>query len=625
MNVDLKDTKTENQTGYISAYNSNVLKIIIFACFIIIASVIATGVINYSTAQNAVIEKSKSIDMVYILKSMSAKIEGRVDRAKETSYILARDPANISWLEGEEKDSKLGAMVLDRLHDIAFAYDYSTVFLTSAKTLHYYFKQSSDMPESNAKIYTLSSANPADAWFFDTISSKQPVSLNVNFDRGMNDTYLFVNALMGGIESPLGITGVGMSLKDISEEFQEYKLGKHSRLWLIDAQGEIQLSDNLSHRGENIESFIPAFVLDKMKKQLKQGNADPIINEYTDTTGEVIDISYQKLGSSEWVLVFQIPRKENIAAISSIRINTIMTILFILIFVIIIFYLVSKKIANPYKQVLLINKDLEEKVNLRTQELREANLQVMDSIGYAKRMQEAILPSDEDLKKAFKEYFVIWKPRDVVGGDFYWLRNFDDVTVAAVGDCTGHGVPGALMTMTVNALLYHIVTNVSNDNPTVILQELDRMLKQALNKESGEFPVDDGLDIGICCIKKNRSMLFAGAKIGLYVKGTQELTFYKGYNRAVGYKISSFCEDVTNVEIAVNDGDTFYMVSDGFAHQNGGEKDFPFGTKRLFDLIDSTSTLSLEDTKLAFEDALAHYMQGEPQRDDIVLLAFKNG
>lgn len=327
--------------------------------------------------------------------------------------------------------------------------------------------------------------------------------------------------------------------------------------------------------------------------------------------------------STRNALIAKSKSEDMVFILNSLKTNTIISIVIILLIFLIIFFVVSRKVANPYKQTLKLNLELEKKVNERTQELEAINHKVMDSIDYAKRMQESLLPSENELSNAFTDYFVIWKPKDIVGGDFYLVKEYNGTVILVVGDCTGHGVPGALMTMTVNAILYHVVTNISSDNPETILRELDFHLKQAMNKESKLQAVDDGLDIAICCIKNRTEIVYAGAKIDLHIKRKKELKVLKGYNKGVGYYNSVLKDDFSSEVIRVEEGDIFIITSDGFIHQNGGNKDYPFGTKRFYDLIQKSDGQSLELMKDEFENSLLEYMDNKPQRDDIIVLAFK--
>lgn len=608
---------------YIDSLAGNTYKLIILASVLISLAVLLTGTVNYVSTKNALISKAKSEDLVFIVKSMSEKIDGRIERAMETSFLMARDPVNIEWLGGAEQDVKLGKTVLERLNDIAVSYDYNSTFIAGVKTKHYYYKENRTGTKGGPEELILSEKNPADVWFFNTIAAGKTISLNVDYNRGMNDTFLFVNTIMRSAAEPVGVTGVALSLRDIAREFQQYKVGRLSSLWMVDDKGTIQLADNLQQRGRPLGELVPAEVIKQIKKNLQEAKSDVTVSQYTESNGEIVDYAFQRLKSSDWVLFYQIPRKENIAVINSLKTSTFFTILMLLIFFVIIFFIISRKVANPLKQTMLLNMELERKVNERTLELQEMHHQVMDSIDYAKRMQEAILPSVNELNMAFQEHFVIWKPKDVVGGDFYWVREVDDTRIVAVGDCTGHGVPGALMAMTVNAILYHLVTNVSKDNPEIIIRELNRLLKQSLNKNAGVQFVDDGLDIAICCIKNKSQMLYAGAKIDLLVHTKQGLQVFKAYKRSIGYKDSKLSDDFTNAVINITEGDTFILATDGYSHQNGGDKDFPLGTKRFYHIMQKGGSLSFPAMKEHVENSLAGYMGNQPQRDDITIMVFR--
>lgn len=202
-------------------------------------------------------------------------------------------------------------------------------------------------------------------------------------------------------------------------------------------------------------------------------SSQPKIIEYTNSNGETIDLAYQLTKSTDWKVVFQIPRSESIALLGNIKLNTAIASLVTLILMLFVFYVISQRMANHLKRALLLTQEMEKQVGERTQELVDKNQKIMDSIDYAKRLQESILPTKEELGTVFDDYFVLWAPRDIVGGDFFWVRQIDsERSLIAVGDCTGHGVPGAFMTMAVNSVLKHIVDQNIVD-PAIILSELN--------------------------------------------------------------------------------------------------------------------------------------------------------
>ncbi|OAA93683.1 SpoIIE family protein phosphatase [Clostridium coskatii] len=610
--------KKESPKEFSRSYIKNIFRIIFISGIIISFAVIATAFLGYINIKNSLIAKAKSQDIVFMVKSMASKIDGRISRAVETSYIFARDPLNIEWVNGEEKDQKVGKLVLSNLENIATSYDYNYFFIAGAKTKNYYYF-SRNLNKNNKNFTVLSENNSEDRWFFETLKSKKQMSFNVNYDRVMDDTFLFVNTIMGSVENPVGITGVALSLNNITKEFKEFKVGKKSNLWMVDEKGVIKLSDKREDVGKKVEEFLPKDVV----KQIQNRPLNVKVAQYYDSNDEIMDYAYCKLNSTDWTLFYEIPRKESISLINSLKINTVITVILVLLFFMLLYYFISKKIANPYKQAMMINEELENKVSVRTRELQESNEKIKDSIEYAKRLQESILPLDKEMKKVFMDSFVIWKPRDIVGGDFFWLREVEDMIILAVGDCTGHGVPGALMTMTVNAILHDIVTTINSDDPSTILKELHVRLKETLNKSSNPQSIDDGLDIALFCIDKKSNVTYCGANLDLYIKCDKEMKIVKPQTRGVGYDYIELNQSLCSEVISAEEGDILIVSTDGFIHQNGGSKNYPFGKKRLYNMIQKCEAQDLDSMKIEFETVLQNYMGNKEQRDDITVFAFK--
>jgi len=596
-------------------YDSGTIKVVVFACIVIILAVVLTGSVSYFITRDAVVDKLKSRDLVYVIESIAAKIDGRIERAKETSLILAKDPAITQWVSGAEKDEVLGEYSKVKINDIAQNYDYANSFIVSATTNNYW-------AEEFKLIQVMSETDPNAKWFYDTLKSGKAVDLNIDYNSGRNDTFVFVNALVGDVNHPVAVTGVGLSLKSIAEEFQKYKFGEKSNLWLVDSNGKIHLSDNISHNGSYLNDFVPTEVFSQVIQDVDTTSARPKVIEYTDANGQTVDLAYQLTRSTGWKVVFQIPRSESIAILGNIKLNTAIASLVALVLMIFVFYVVSQRIANPLKRALLITAEMEKQVTERTRELVEKNQKIMDSIDYAKRLQESILSTTEELRSVFGDYFILWKPRDIVGGDFYWVRRIDaDRSLVAVVDCTGHGVPGAFMTMAVNSVLKHIVDQNETD-PACILAELNRRMKEILHRDNQPRITDDGLDIGICYIEKNQRLTFAGAKIPLYIKRENQVHVIKGDSKSIGYRRTSSKLEFTNRHWEIQPGDRFYMTTDGYIDQNGGEKDYPLGRKRLTQAILEQGAKELPQQQETFEKVLSEYMGNEPQRDDVTVVAF---
>ena len=595
-------------------FDKGTLKVIVFACLVIVVAVVVTGAISYSITRGEVVEKLKSRDMVYIISSISAKIDGRMERAKQTALVLAQDPTIIEWVAGAEKDERLGRHAKEKITLLARNYDYSNAFIVSAVTFNYW-------AEGGRKIDVMSKSDPDDAWFFDTIKSARPVQLDIDSNKERGDTFVFVNALMGDIYKPLAVVGVGMNLKELAREFENLKFGTHSNLWLIDGVGKIHLSEDVEHMGLYLNDFVPPELSERIVKSAE--TSAPQVVEYVNRKGEMMDLVYLSTRSTDWKLVFQMPRTESTALLANIQYNTTVAAIISLVLIVFIFYYVSDRIAHPLQRAILLTQEMEKLVSLRTAELAEQNQKVMDSIDYARRLQEAILPSAREMATTFAGHFVLWKPRDRVGGDFYWLRQLDPQhLLVAVVDCTGHGVPGAFMTMAVNSILDHIVAT-GEKNPATILQRLNRQVKETLHRGDPSRMADDGLDIGICCIEQNRRILFAGARIPLFVIRGGQVHILPASRKGLGYRRSQADLSFESVEWIVEPQDCFVMTTDGFLDQNGGAQDMPLGRKRFVEWLSHDMTGELGPELQRLEKSLAEYMGAEPQRDDIAVIGFR--
>ena len=279
--------------------------------------------------------------------------------------------------------------------------------------------------------------------------------------------------------------------------------------------------------------------------------------------------------------------------------------------------------ARNYLEINDLNGNLEQKVEERTRELRVKNRHIMDSIHYAKTIQQSILPRDERISEFCAKHFVIWKPRDVVGGDFYYFEGFSNNYLIAVIDCTGHGVPGAFMTMTTHSILNRITDDICQDDPARILRELNFFIRATLNQDVSSNLSDDGLDIGLCYVKPDEKiLLYAGAMISLYYCKNGDILEVKADRQSIGYKKSNVEHRYINHELTLEGNEVFYICSDGYFHQGGGEKGFSFGKERLKRIWLENHKKPMSEQKVTIQQELQDYQGREPQRDDITLLGF---
>ncbi len=286
--------------------------------------------------------------------------------------------------------------------------------------------------------------------------------------------------------------------------------------------------------------------------------------------------------------------------------------------------ILTETLKQQKQQIEEMNRGLEEKIQERTHELEERNKNILDSIRYAKIIQSSILPKPEILSSYLKEHFEIWKPRDIVGGDFYWFEPLEDGFLLAVIDCTGHGVPGALMTMSVTTVLRQVVSYVNKDDPSLILAESNKILRKLLNQQSRDSNSNDGFDIGLCLYKASEKTLFyAGAHIPLIILSNGMCHRIKGNRQGIGYPRSKEDYEYVNHSISLNSGDTFYLTSDGIVDQFGGEHGYSLGWKRFHIILEKMEGIPLDGQKEYILQELKNYQNEYPQIDDITLLGFK--
>ncbi|OFY58821.1 MAG: hypothetical protein A2V50_00270 [Bacteroidetes bacterium RBG_19FT_COMBO_42_10] len=254
-------------------------------------------------------------------------------------------------------------------------------------------------------------------------------------------------------------------------------------------------------------------------------------------------------------------------------------------------------------------------------ELKDKNL--TDSLIYAQRIQKALLPSEEFFRKYFSESFIFFKPKDIVSGDFYWIEEMDDKIFIVGADCTGHGVPGALMSMLGLEIIKKTIIEDKIEIPSEILAVLNKGLERTFSREKNIGTIiRDGMDIGLCLIdRKNRKAHYAGAFFPLYLIRDNALIEIKGDKLIIGMNPAGI--SYTNHEIELRDHDILYIFSDGYADQFGGTENKKFMYRRFRYLLNTIHRFPVNDQKSILDDNIKTWMSGNPQIDDIMVIGFK--
>jgi serine phosphatase RsbU (regulator of sigma subunit) len=550
-------------------------------------------------------------------------------------------------------------------------------FIASAASGNYYFND--DQPLSETPRYTLSKSAADDAWFYLTLASPAKYNINVNPDLKLKTTKVWINVQVRDGDRVIGLTGSGLDVGGFLREFvnsgqpgvtpiivdEEGAIQAHMDASLIaynsgaggaargtvfnlldGGEGRAELAAAMKAARTDPQSVQSAWVKMDGIRQLVSVAYMPELHWHVLT---VVDLGAARVLDTDWLWP---------AAIGLVVLFAAMLLCF--------GYAIERLMLRPLRRLqqsaraiadgsydvrlppggqdeigdlsrafgVMADKvrqhtaELETTVRERTSELEDANRamaaahkKIDDSIDYASLIQRAILPDRQLTQSLGAHHFVLWKPRDVVGGDFYVFRSDGANCLLGIMDCAGHGVPGALMTMLARAAIDLAITEAGPADPAAILTRTDNAIRAMLADAQLPRALATNTDAALVYIDRQGGRLrYAGAKISLYASNGEELREVPGGKRALGDKRT---ETYENIELRMESGWTYYLVTDGFLDQAGGEHGFGFGNTRFAEMLKTHARRPLTEQAAAFTQALAEYQGGRPQRDDITLLSFR--
>ena len=300
-------------------------------------------------------------------------------------------------------------------------------------------------------------------------------------------------------------------------------------------------------------------------------------------------------------------------------------------------YINSQRLKNNFNPIKTLVASITQLVNnnqnkfqLRLKNTKPNNKkdELNDSIIYAKRIQEGMMLKEKHLLRLFPESFLIYKPKDIVSGDFYWFTRIENKVLVAVADCTGHGIPGAFMSVLGISLLNQIVIEEKNTDVSFILQRLDHKLKKAFSYSMDLIDEEkhpyDGMDIALCRIDKETNTIhFSGALRPIYHYVDGELNKYDGSRYPIGGLRIEDERPYESQEIKFKTGDRLYLTSDGYADQFGGEKNKKFMVKKLKESFVKTSKHSIQTQQFELERLHSEWKNNNEQTDDILIIGIQ--
>jgi serine phosphatase RsbU (regulator of sigma subunit)/Flp pilus assembly protein TadD len=277
-----------------------------------------------------------------------------------------------------------------------------------------------------------------------------------------------------------------------------------------------------------------------------------------------------------------------------------------------------EEIETQAERLKSINSDV-----IRKNELIETkNKNITDSINYAKRIQTALLPFNYRIEKQLEDFFIYYKPKDIVSGDFYWFTESKDKVIVAVADCTGHGIPGAFMSFIGHDMLNHIVNFKGVTQPAEILKQLKLSVIHILRQEQSDNR--DGMDISICVWdKKSNKVKFSGANHSLVYIQNKQLHQINGNKTTVGMDEKLNLKDFDTHEINLVGDTCFYLFSDGYVDQFGGKKDKKFMIRNFRELLSTVHMKKMETQGFIIKETIEEWMDGSEQVDDMLVWGFR--
>ncbi len=421
---------------------------------------------------------------------------------------------------------------------------------------------------------------------------------------------------------------------EMSEKLNEYVALVDNLLYLTTfiKDGTTIRFTSGNYTQEEVEKNMVALYYDVYKE-----NATGFYNDAFEAKEPIFENSEDKWGSYKTVLsarkdangrTYIIGADMDISDVKSIlRDELFYAILTGLFFLLLIIPIIMLYIRTMERE----KKILELKVEQRTKELQEehkklqqAKKKITDNINFSAMIQNSILPLHNPMDNFFDDYFVIWEPKDIVGGDIYLFEEFEDGCLIMVADCMGHGVTGAFMTMITKAAFSSVVNKTNYNNPAIILSLLSERIKILLKQDRKDATSNTGLDGAIAFYDtKNKKVIFASAKTSIFYIQNEKLESIKPDKQSIGYKRSKANFKFTNHEVDISTESCFYIATDGMIDQYKSNSRVTFGKKRLEGLLFKNYKDSFKNQKNSILVELKNYQKDAERNDDITIFGFK--
>ncbi|WP_371322893.1 biofilm regulation protein phosphatase SiaA [Dechloromonas sp. ZY10] len=598
------------------------------------------------------------------------RIQSRVGLELALSQRLAASSLLHEWLANETSEPARRRFIAEA-EGFRQAFSSHSYFVASETSRNFSYSDNntgSDLKQG----YQVKEDKPENAWYFATLREKNGYWINVDFDKTLGLTNIWINvAVQDSTGKALGVIGTGINLNDFLREVLSSSEPGLTTM-VVDRKGNIvahpdvsQMQFDLAATRES-EKTIFRLLKPDAAAQVRTMIAAEIETAAGPSTmlAELNEqprlLAIAMVPSLGWSIIAALDMESG-SLLSPLHLSGLLIACALLLMLLLAASTLgvdslilrpllrlsesARRMANGNYEVELAStrtdelgqltrvfdqmaaqvrthsQNLEQQVAQRTSALATTNRKLTDSIRYASLIQRALLPDSALCENFGDEHFVLWRPRDVVGGDLYFYRCGPQGQLLGVIDCAGHGVPGACMTMITHATLEMTLADTPWQQPAELLKKMDERIRKMLSTDQGQTKLATSIDLGICHIAPDRQHLhFAGAGISLVRHDPEGTHWHRGERRALNdRKPGTYAAET----IPLSSSQTIYLTTDGLLDQAGGDAGYAFGETRLRAWITENSHRSMPQQLQALQSTLASYQADEVQRDDITVLAFR--
>jgi len=638
-------------------------KLIIIIVTLVVVTVLAGSAILYWEIGELMQRLGRSFATERV-EAVRTEIGDLLQRETSLARRMAESPAVKRWIRAEE-NAQLREQAFAELQNYAQGLRDPNYFVTVHESETYYNKQQGEP----VAVSSLSRESDSDQWYYQTIASGEAVSLNLDYNVLIQETRVWINCLVRSGDTTIGMAGTGLDLSGLIRRLVEAQ-DQGVQLMLVDSDGTITAHPDksiLEHNataGEAEELISLTSLADDeesrrtiaaLRQEAVAGGTAVAPLSLGGARNLTAVASIPRIG---WQSVVSVDTGQFVSVADFVPLFVLLALAIIL-GIVLIAVVMQRLVLRPLQlmtdsanriaaghyelslpdqrrdemgdlarsfnymtdRVREYTATLEQKVEDRTKELRALNEHMSESISYAGLLQRGLMPSRTDLAQRLSHVSLFHRQRDGVGGDAVFLRDTSAGYLLAVIDCEGHGVSGALMTMTVDSLLKSIASRreIQND-PAQILTELEDAVRNSLRTAGA---VEVGLEIGVCACDPTRGNLrFAAAGMPLYLRESDGTVHtVKSRGKSIGKRRTQASNPFENHELSTHER-SFALVTDGYVDQVGGSRARAFGTRRLTEMLAGCDPSGGNPPCPEWERVFDEYKGDSLQRDDVLAIGF---